>query len=99
MAALTGGLVAVSASPSCTWLIVQGRQAGDGARRDAAARVALHAVVQTDGRRLRRTVVAGKLDDFVGAQTAKARDALRRIFGEAPFELLEANGMALHVIA
>src|SRR5690348_12859899 len=76
------------------------REAGDGARRDAAARMALHAVVQADRRRLDRAVVARKLDDLLGLETADTRHALRRIFGEHPlFQPLVAKRVALDIVA
>jgi hypothetical protein len=75
------------------------RQAGDGARGDAAAGVALHAVVEADGRRPHAAVVAGQLHDLVGADAAGARRPFRGVLPHALGELAEAERVPGDVIA
>src|SRR4029434_10163077 len=57
----------------------QGRQAGDGAWRDAAARAALHAVVEADRRGTGAAVFARELHHLLHADAAGARRPLRGI--------------------
>jgi hypothetical protein len=74
-------------------------QAGDGARGNAAARVPLHAVIQADGGRLDRAVVARELHHFRRREPAGARCPFRRVLAHALGELLEAKRMARDVVA
>ncbi len=73
-------------------------QARRGAHCHAAASVALHAVVETNGGGANGAVVARELHDGACLESCDLRDALRRIFGCALLERVEAKRVARDVV-
>ena len=77
----------------------QRRQAGDGARRNAAAGVALHAVIEADRRRPDAAVFARKLHHLLARDAAGLRCPVGRIALDALRQRLEADGVLCDVVA
>ena len=73
-------------------------QARHGAHGIAAAVHALHAVIQANGGRLDRAVVAGKPNHLRGGDAAGLRNPLRRPLRRTRREFREAQGIAVDVI-
>ena len=76
----------------------EGGQAGQGPERVGPVAVVLHADHEPEGRRPRRRVAAGQVDDLGRGEPGDGRHPLRRVLADPRGEPVEAHRVPAHVV-